>query len=75
MAGNKIPANMRIIEAWQDLEFDKSILTGESKPIKGSSSPESMETNYLGAKCIALQGTYCLTGTVQGEIVSTGDMT
>jgi sodium/potassium-transporting ATPase subunit alpha len=31
--GSKLPADVRLIEVSPDLKFDRSILTGESKPI------------------------------------------
>lgn len=74
-AGNKVPADVRIANASSDLKFDQSILTGESKPIEGLTTAEAPGSNYLEAKCIALQGSYCLTGTAQGIVVATGDNT
>lgn len=74
-AGNKVSADVRIIEASQDLKFDQSLLTGESKAIEGLTITEEPGSNYLEAKCIALQGSYCLTGTAHGIVVSTGDNT
>jgi len=35
-AGNKVPADLRLCEVSGDLKFDRSVLTGESKPIQGS---------------------------------------
>jgi len=35
-AGNKIPADLRLVEVSGDLKFNRSILTGEAKPIKAS---------------------------------------
>jgi magnesium-transporting ATPase (P-type) len=35
-AGNKIPADLRIVEASSDLKFNRSVLTGESNAISGS---------------------------------------
>ena len=35
-AGNKIPADLRLCEVSSDLKFNRSILTGEAKPVKGS---------------------------------------
>lgn len=74
-AGNKVPADMRILEASNDLKFDQSILNGESKPVEGLTTSESAGSNYLEAKCIALQGSYCVTGTGHCVVVSTGDNT
>lgn len=74
-AGNKVPADIRIVEASPDLKFDQSLLTGESKAIEDLSTTEASGSNYLEAKCIALQGSYCLTGNTRGIVVSTGDDT
>lgn len=74
-SGNKVPADTRIMNASNDLKFDQSILTGESKPVEGSTSPEPVGSNYLDAKCIALQGSYCMMGYAEGVVVSTGDNT
>jgi sodium/potassium-transporting ATPase subunit alpha len=35
-AGNKIPADLRLCQVSSDLKFDRSVLTGESNPIRGS---------------------------------------
>jgi sodium/potassium-transporting ATPase subunit alpha len=35
-AGNKVPADLRLCEVSGDLKFDRSVLTGEAKPIQGS---------------------------------------
>lgn len=74
-AGNKVPADTRIMEASNDLKFDQSILTGESKPIEGLAAPEAFGSNYLEANCIALQSSYCMSGTAHGVVVTTGDNT
>jgi len=44
-AGNKIPADLRLAEVSSDLKFNRSILTGESNPIKGSIN--SANNNFL----------------------------
>lgn len=74
-AGNKVPADLRITEASNDLKFDQSILTGESKPVEGNSLTETPGSNYLEANCIALQGSYCISGNAIAVVVSTGDST
>lgn len=74
-AGTKIPADMRIISNSPDLAFDRSVLTGESKAIPASSKPEAPFSNYLESSCIAMQGTFCSTGSGTGIVVSTGDNT
>lgn len=88
--GNKLPADVRFIEVTPDAKFDRSILTGEPRPRKqsdldlltpiGESAPvpgsvESTDNNYLETNCIGLQGTHCVSGTVTGIVVATGDKT
>jgi sodium/potassium-transporting ATPase subunit alpha len=34
--GSKLPADVRLIEVSPDVRFDRSILTGESKPVAGT---------------------------------------
>ncbi|KAJ6103579.1 hypothetical protein N7486_003801 [Penicillium sp. IBT 16267x] len=72
-AGSKIPADVRFIEVSHDLSVDRSVVTGESKPTKGSAEPTS--DNYLEARCIGLQGTHCVCGSGLGIVVATGDST
>lgn len=74
-SGNKVPADMRIIQASADLKFDRSVLTGESKPVEGMSSPCKLGSNYLEASNIALQGSFCISGSGVCVIVATGDKT
>ncbi|KAJ5729077.1 uncharacterized protein N7483_003585 [Penicillium malachiteum] len=72
-AGNKIPADIRFIEVSHDLSINRSVITGESKPINGST--ESTSDNYLETRCIGLQGTHCTTGNGLGIVVAVGDST
>ncbi|KAJ6031537.1 hypothetical protein N7540_002269 [Penicillium herquei] len=72
-AGNKIPADIRFIDVSHDLSIDRSVVTGESKPIKGST--ESTSDNYLETRCIGLQGTHCTSGNGLGIVVAVGDST
>lgn len=72
-AGIKLPADVRFIAVSSDAKFDRSILTGESMPIGGST--ESTEDNYLETRCIGMQGTHCSSGTGRGVVVATGDST
>lgn len=71
--GNKIPADLRIIEASADLKFDRSVLTGESDPVAGA--VEMSDVNFLETKNICLQGTHCVGGSGLGVVVQTGDRT
>lgn len=73
--GSKIPADIRIVDCSPDLSFDRSVLTGESKPIPAASLAEPEKSNYLESNCIAMQGTFCVAGTGRGIVVSIGDET
>ncbi|KAE8140924.1 hypothetical protein BDV38DRAFT_239623 [Aspergillus pseudotamarii] len=72
-AGNKLPADVRLIEVSNDASFDRSILTGESLPVHGT--VDSTDDNYLETHCIGLQGTHCVSGTAKGVVVATADST
>lgn len=72
--GSKVPADIRITDCSDNFAFDRSILTGESKPVVCSSAP-STNPNYLESQCIALQGTYCIGGSGSGIVVSISDST
>jgi sodium/potassium-transporting ATPase subunit alpha len=72
-AGDKLPADVRFLDASSDAKFDRSILTGESVPV--AAVAESSEVNYLETRCIGMQGTHCTSGNGVGVVVSTGDST
>lgn len=72
-AGNKLPADMRFIQVSSDAKFDRSVLTGESRPVPGAVN--STDDNYLETHNIGLQGTHCIIGTSTGIVVATGDNT
>ncbi|KAF8987235.1 sodium-potassium ATPase [Cyathus striatus] len=71
--GEKVPADLKLIEVTGDLQFDRSILTGESEPVSGRL--EMTDENILETKNIALQGTHCVGGSGLGLVVQTGDRT
>ncbi|KAL4973582.1 hypothetical protein BDW66DRAFT_168478 [Aspergillus desertorum] len=71
--GNKLPADVRFIQASADAKFDRSILTGESEPVLGT--VQSTNNNFLETNNIGLQGTYCVSGAALGLVVGTGDQT
>lgn len=72
-AGNKLPADLRLFQVSSDVKFDRSVLTGESKPIAGT--VDHTDTNYLETHNIGLQGTHCILGSCKGIVVATGDKT
>lgn len=75
-AGDKVSADLRLINVSADLKFDQSILTGESRPISATTEPDEKEnSNYLESKCIAMQGAYVMSGSGTGIVVTTADNT
>lgn len=74
-AGVKVPADVRIIEASADLAFDRSILTGESLATPATANSDPPRSNYLESNCIAMQGTFVVSGAGRGIVVATGDNT
>lgn len=74
-AGVKIPADVRIFDVNSDLSFDRSILTGESRPIAATNQSDEKHSNYLESTCIGMQGTFVVSGSGKGIVVSTGDDT
>ncbi|KAF2197868.1 calcium ATPase [Delitschia confertaspora ATCC 74209] len=71
--GNKLPADVRLVEVSSDAMFDRSILTGESEPT--AAAVDSTDDNYLETHCIGMQGTHCISGSCVGICVATGDNT
>ncbi len=72
-AGDKLPADVRFLQVSPDAKFDRSVLTGESKPV--SAAVNHTDTNYLETLNIGLQGTHCILGSCVGVVVGTGDKT
>ncbi|EHK43835.1 hypothetical protein TRIATDRAFT_131293 [Trichoderma atroviride IMI 206040] len=68
--GNKVPADMRIINHSGDLRFDRAILTGESDEV--DASVDQTEENFLESRNIALMGTLVVNGSGVGVVVLTG---
>ncbi|KAI0259575.1 sodium-potassium ATPase [Gloeopeniophorella convolvens] len=71
--GQKVPADVRLIEATGDLRFDRSVLTGESEAVAGRI--DKTDDNILETKNIALQGTLCVSGSGLGVVFQIGDNT
>ncbi|ANB11344.1 Ca(2+)/Mn(2+)-transporting P-type ATPase PMR1 [Sugiyamaella lignohabitans] len=72
-SGNKVPADMRIIDASDDLKFDRALLTGESEEIAGTS--EVVDDTFLEAHNIALMGTHVTNGKAKCLVLLTGHRT
>ncbi|KAG6819695.1 hypothetical protein H0H93_009489 [Arthromyces matolae] len=71
--GNKVPADMRLIETSGDVRFDRAVLTGESEEIEGNT--ESLGETFLEAPNVALMGTHVTNGHAKGVVVLTGGRT
>merc|ERR1712209_325053 len=70
--GDRIPADLRVIEARQ-FKVDNSSLTGESEP--QARTPEFTHENPLETKNLAFFSTNAVEGTAVGMVVNIGDNT
>jgi sodium/potassium-transporting ATPase subunit alpha len=68
--GQKVPADLRLLNGSADLKFDRSILTGENEPI--AFKMENTSDNFLETRNVALQGTMVVSGSGQGVVIQTG---
>ena len=66
-AGSKLTADIRFVEVSTNAKFDRSILTGESRPVTALVNSE--DENYLETRCIGMQGTRCTFGAGVGVVV------
>ncbi|KAI0687168.1 calcium ATPase transmembrane domain M-containing protein [Cytidiella melzeri] len=71
--GNRVPADMRIIEASSDVRFDRSLLTGESDMIPGA--VDATSNNVLETRNLALTSTFVVQGNCTGVVFAIGDKT
>jgi len=71
--GDRVPADLRIVQMSSDLRFDRSLLTGESDMIPGSLDATS--DNALETRNLALTSTFVTQGTCHGVVFATGDRT
>jgi sodium/potassium-transporting ATPase subunit alpha len=73
-AGDKIPADIRVISASDDMKVEQSALTGEPDNIK--KHPEcTNEKNPLETHNLLFFGTLCPSGSCEGIVVNIGDYT
>ncbi|KAF9580508.1 hypothetical protein BGW38_002829 [Lunasporangiospora selenospora] len=71
--GNKVPADLRLIEASSDARFDRAVLTGESEAV--DASVEVTDDNFLESKNIAFMGTHIIQGSCVGIVILKGSNT
>jgi len=68
--GNKVPADMRLLQTSGDVRFDRAILTGESDEVDGAI--DATDANFLETGNIAMMGTGVTNGNATGVVVLTG---
>ncbi|KAG0031325.1 hypothetical protein BGZ82_007028 [Podila clonocystis] len=71
--GNKVPADLRLIQVSNDARFDRAILTGESEAIEAATV--STDDNFLESKNVAFMGTHIIQGSAVGMVVLKGNDT
>lgn len=71
--GNKVPADLRLIETSGDVRFDRSMLTGENEDIEGAVF--ETDRNFLETRNIAAMGTSVTNGQAIGVVVLVGGST
>ncbi|MFO7637164.1 MAG: HAD-IC family P-type ATPase, partial [Clostridia bacterium] len=72
--GDKIPADMRIMQA-DHLEVDESLLTGESSTVTKSADAVGKDAMLGDRLCMAYSGTTVMRGTGRGMVTETGEKT
>lgn len=71
--GNKVPADIRLLETSGDVRFDRSMLTGEGEEVEGAVS--ATDRNFLETRNIAAMGTSVTNGHAVGVVVLIGGNT
>ncbi|THH15944.1 hypothetical protein EW146_g4609 [Bondarzewia mesenterica] len=69
--GDRVPADIRLVQASSDLRFDRSLLTGESDMVPGAL--ESTSDNALETRNLALTSTFVVQGNCTGVVFAIGD--
>ncbi|KAI9469422.1 hypothetical protein BX667DRAFT_473037 [Coemansia mojavensis] len=72
-AGDRVPADMRLVEVSLDLLLDRSELSGAPDPTIGTLGYTS--SNYLETRNMAMMGANVTQGQCAGVVVATGDRT
>ncbi|KAI1089860.1 hypothetical protein F5B19DRAFT_495030 [Rostrohypoxylon terebratum] len=68
--GNRVPADIRLLNHSGDIRFDRSVLTGESEETEGTIN--ATDPNILESRNIALMGSVVVNGTGNGVVILTG---
>ena len=72
--GERVPADIRIIDASEPCRFDTSAINGEINALKNVST-ESTSTQYLLSENMVFCGYLCVYGNCKGIVVSTAEKT
>ena len=70
-AGDKVPADLRVLEA-RGLAAQEAILTGESVPVEKGTTPVALDAPLGDRRSMLWSGTLVTQGTAQGLVVATG---
>lgn len=73
-AGDKIPADLRLLEA-HELSVEESALTGESVPAAKSTAPAEADASLGDRSSMAYSGTMVTSGAGTGLVAATGTQT
>ncbi|MCL7465169.1 cation-transporting P-type ATPase [Phaeovulum sp. NW3] len=73
-AGDKVPADLRVLEA-RGLAAQEAILTGESVPVEKGVAPVSADAPLGDRRSMLWSGTLVTKGTARGLVVATGRAT
>ncbi len=73
-AGDKVPADLRVIEA-RGLAAQEAILTGESVPVEKGKDPVAADAALGDRRSMLWSGTLVTIGTARGLVVATGQAT
>ncbi|KAI0646699.1 calcium ATPase transmembrane domain M-containing protein [Trametes meyenii] len=69
--GDRVPADLRLVQVSSDVRFDRSLLTGESDMIPGTLDITS--ENALETRNLALTSTFVVQGSCTGVVFAIGD--
>ncbi|CDO77112.1 hypothetical protein BN946_scf184592.g8 [Trametes cinnabarina] len=69
--GDRVPADLRLVQVSSDVRFDRSLLTGESEMIPGTLDLTS--ENALETRNLALTSTFVVQGSCAGVVFAIGD--
>ncbi|KAI0360249.1 calcium ATPase transmembrane domain M-containing protein [Trametes cingulata] len=69
--GDRVPADLRLVQVSSDVRFDRSLLTGESDMIPGT--VDITAENALETRNLALTSTFVVQGSCTGVVFAIGD--